>query len=196
MPYLPPRDPSHRTCCLVLGLALSLFACAGSGPATLPQELDSDGYPAWVNLGTTTFKSGNNRLFHGVAQVSMEGDFSRQALNVDRLAQQALDRLLADYIEIVTRHYLATDGGSQSGFTRQKAAEQIEQLAQLQLSRATVVGHWKDTSRNQLYAVAQFDLPRLRHAISTIESVDRGFEHFFDLQAARIFDRMASRDDL
>ena len=177
----------------VAGMAWGLAACASS--TTLNDTADAEGTPVWVNNGSNIFTSKAGRRFHGVGSAPMLGDFSLQTSTAENRARGEIARILASYVEIVSRDFIASGDAASVGFTEQNVALQMDQLANIDLTGIQVIGHWQDEKTKVIYAIAEVDMQQVRQAIESAKSLNPGLREFIQEQGDNIFDRIAEGED-
>ena len=178
---------------ILAALCVSLLLVACSGNSVISQSVDSDGVPVWVNDGSNIIKSKDNRLFHGVGSAPMLGDFSLQTATANKRARDEIARIVASYMEIVSREYIATGQASHAGFDEQTVAQQIDSLSNMDLSEVEIVGHWSDEESQAIYAIARLDMEEVKKAIDEIVAMNKGLKAYISLEGNSIFDRMAKK---
>ncbi len=179
---------------LFLAWALSsLLACASN--ATLNQAKDASGIPLWVNEGSNILTSKQGRRFHGVGSAPPLGDFSLQTATADNRARAEIARILASYIEIVSRDFIASGDAAAAGFTEQTVARQMEHLSSIDLTGIEVVGHWQDKGSNVIYAIAEVNMQQVRNVITKTSGLNAGLRDFIQREGDSIFDRIAKSEN-
>lgn len=175
------------------GVAGMLLACA-SNPG-LNEETDAEGVPAWVNEGSNIFTSKQGRRFHGVGSAPMLGNFSLQTSTAENRAKEEIARILASYIEIVSRDFIASGDAEAAGFTAQSVAQQMDRLSSVDLTGIQVIGHWQDKESKVVYAIAEADMQQVHDAITSSKLLDPGLLNFIKSEGNSIFDRIAHSED-
>lgn len=178
---------------MLLGSAWLLIACASS--SNLNEVADEDGVPIWVKGGSTIQSSKDGRRFHGVGSAPMLGDFSLQTATADNRARSEINRIVASYVEIVSRDYIASGDAEESGFNAQHVPRQIDEVANLDLTGIDVIGHWQDKKSNVIYSIAEMDMQRVRDIIKSAESLHPGLREFIKTEGDNIFDRIATSEE-
>lgn len=179
---------------LLLTLAsLFLFACAGN--ETVDQAADASGVPLWVNEGSNILTTKQGRRFHGVGSAPALGDFSLQTSTADKRARQEIARILASYIEIVSRDFIATGDAAQVGFTEQTVARQMDNVSSIDLTGIEVVGHWQDENSKVIYSIATVDMQQVREVLNKATDLNSGLRSFISREGDSIFDRIATSED-
>lgn len=179
--------------CVFAGLAWALLACASQ--SGLNDSVDENGVPAWVNEGSSIITSKKGRRFYGVGSSPMLGDFSLQTATADNRARSEINRILASYVEIVSRDFIASGDAEDSGFNAQNVAQQMDQLSHIDLTGINVIGHWQDKQNKVVYSIAEIDMQRVRENIKSAESLDPGLREFLKKKGDNIFDRIATSED-
>ena len=187
---------SGRSCLRLLmlaGMAWALLACAST--SNINAEADADGVPVWVNNGSNILTAKDGRRFLGVGSAPMLGDFSLQTSTAENRARGEINRILASYVEIVSRDFIASGDASDAGFNAQSVALQIDQLANIDLTGIKVVGHWQDKQSNVIYAIAEVDMQQVREAIKSAQSLNPGLKEFIEEKGNSIFDRISISEE-
>lgn len=180
---------------LLTGMAWTLLACASTTTASLNNAAGVDGIPAWVSNGSSIRTSKTGRRFHGVGSAPMLGDFSLQTSTADNRARSEINRILASYVEIVSRDFIASGDAEETGFNEQNVALQMDQLANIDLTGIQVIGHWQDKQRKIIYSIAEVDMQQVREAIKSAESLHPGLRKFIKTEGDNIFDRIAVTEE-
>lgn len=178
---------------LLTTVSLFLFACASE--ATLDQARDDSGVPMWVNEGSSILTSKEGRRFHGVGSAPALGDFSLQTSTADNRARQEIARILASYLEIVSRDFIATGDAAEVGFTEQTVARQMENVSSIDLTGIEVVGHWQDEDSKVIYSIATVDMQQVREVLNKAVGLNSGLRDFISNEGNRIFDRISTSED-
>jgi hypothetical protein len=174
---------------ILMGVFGLLAACAGE-PA-LNARTDAKGVPEWVNEGSNILTSQQGRHFHGVGSAPMLGDFSLQTVTADNRAKAEVARILASYMEIVSRDYLASGDAEEAGFTGQDVSQQMRKLKKIQLNDVEVIGHWQDKDTKTVYAIAEVDMQAVRKALEEAAELNPGLKAYLATKGDSIFDRIS-----
>ena len=188
MKHYAKRLPGSVT---LLGVASLLLLAACSSNKVIDSAVDENGVPNWVTQGSNIFKAKDGRLFHGVGSSPGLGDFSLQTGTADLRARAEVARILASYMEIVSRDFIASGEAEQVGFTEQHVAEQMDNLAAVELSGVRIIGHWQDKERKVVYSIAEMDLQSAREALKKEASLHEGLRAYISAEGNDIFDRLA-----
>ncbi len=187
----PLNVPRITMCwCIAAGMAWTLLACASN--SNLNDAADVNGVPAWVSEGSVIRTSKDGRRFHGVGSAPMLGDFSLQTSTADKRARGEINRILASYVEIVSRDFIASGDADESGFSAQHVAQQMDQLANIDLTGIQVIGHWTDKQNKVVYSIAEVNMQQVREAIKSAELLHPGLRKFIKVEGSSIFDRIAT----
>ena len=178
-----------------MALCVPLILVACSENAVLNQSTDNQGVPVWVNDGSNIVKAKDNRLFNGVGSAPMLGDLSLQTATANKRAKDEIARIIASYMEIVSRDYIASGQASDAGFDEQVVAQQIDSLAKMDLSKVEIVGHWTDKETKAIYAIAQMDMNEVKKIIKEIIAMNKGLKAYIGTEGDSIFDRMAKKEE-
>jgi hypothetical protein len=166
-----------------------LAACAGE--PTLNASTDASGVPVWVNEGSNILTSKQGRHFHGVGSAPMLGDFSLQTVTADNRAKAEVARILASYMEIVSRDYIASGDADEAGFSGQDVSHQMRQLEKIRLDDVEVIGHWQDKDTKTVYAIAEVDMAAVRKALQAEAELNPGLKAYLKAKGDSIFDRIS-----
>ena len=180
---------SLATACLTCLLA----ACSNS--PVLNESYNDEGVPTWVDNGSNILKTSDNRLFHGVGSAPMMGDFSMQTDIANRRARQEMARIIASYMEIVSRDYIATGKAAPTGFSELDVMKYVDSLSKMDLATVKVVGHWSDEKSNKIYAITQMDMDKVRKVVSKLISMDEGLKTYLEKNGGNVFDRIATVEE-
>lgn len=184
----------HSTTSLaVVCLSYLLSACSGS--PVLSESYNEEGVPNWVSKGSKILKTEENRLFHGVGSAPMMGDFSLQTDIANRRAREEMARIVASYMEIVSRDYIATGKAAPTGFNELDVMKYVDKLSKMDLATVKVVGHWSDDESNKIYAITQMDMKKVRQVISNLVSMDEGLKAYLETNGGNVFDRIATVEE-
>jgi hypothetical protein len=181
----------RRTTAIFAVVCLSYLLSACSGSPVLKESYNEAGEPTWIHKGSKILKTKENRLFHGVGSAPMMGDFSLQTDVANHRAREEMARIVASYMEIVSRDYIATGQAKHSGFSEQDVMRYVEKLSKMDLAKVDVVGHWTDESSNKIYAITQMDMEKVRQVMKKLVSMDKGLKAYIDQEGGEIFDRIA-----
>lgn len=177
----------------LLTVSLFLFACASN--MAVDETVDASGVPLWVNEGSNILTSKEGRHFHGVGSAPAIGDFSLQTSTADNRARQEIARILASYIEIVSRDFIATGDAVELGFTEQTVARQMDNVSSIDLTGIEIAGHWQDENSKVIYSIATVDMQKMREVISRATELNSGLRNFISREGENIFDRIATAED-
>ena len=178
---------------VMLTIIFLLLAACSEAPA-LHESLNDKGVPRWVGNGSSILKTENNRYFNGVGSAPMMGDFSLQTSAANQRAREEMARIIASYLEIVSRDYIASGKATAAGFNEQDILKFIDKISQIDLATVQVTGHWKDDKSRKIYAITQMDMKKVRQLIGNLVSSDAGLKAYLDENGSRIFDRIANKE--
>lgn len=168
---------------------LLLVGCAGKSVVDVSHQ--GEGPPGWVNQGSSILKAKNDRVFLGVASAPMLGDFSLQTVTADQSARAEVSRILSSYMEIVSRHFIASGEAEEAGFTEQSVVQHMDQVEQMDLIGVRIVGHWQDRKSNRIYSIAEMDMQQARTRLEEMEKMNPGLKQYMGEEGEDIFDRLA-----
>lgn len=172
-------------------LIISLcFGCSSSGPTKVESDLGLKGVPDWVNKGTSTLKTKDGRLFHGVGSAEVMGDLSFQTSVADNRARAEIARILTSYMEVVSRDYVASQSAQEEGYTQANASREINNVTKINLSGARIIGHWRDKKSGVVYSIAELDMEHLKQTLSQVSAMNEGLKGYISSQGDNIFDRI------
>jgi hypothetical protein len=180
---------------LLVALIISLSSGCSSGPTKVKSDLGLKGVPDWVNKGTSTLKTKDGRLFHGVGSAKVMGDLSFQTSVADNRARAEIARILTSYMEVVSRDYVATQSAQEQGYTQANASREISNVTKINLSGARIIGHWRDKKSGVIYAIAELDMEHLKQTLSQVSAMNEGLKGHFSTQGDNIFDRIAEGEE-
>jgi len=175
-------------------LVLLISACS-SGPTKVESDLGIKGAPDWVNEGTTQLKKKDNRLFHGVGSAPMMSDLSFQTSVADNRARAEIARILTSYMDVVSNDYISNTKDDGTGYVQEKASREINNISQLNLTGARIIGHWRDSKNNVIYSIAELDMKHVKETVKNIEKMNSGFKQYFQTEGNNIFDRSIGKKD-
>jgi hypothetical protein len=141
----------------IIGL---LGAC--SSRTHIESDLDINGAPDWVNIGTQTVDDDSGRLLHGVGMSNGIADESLQKSVADNRARAEVARILATSVDAMQADYTAASNGEVSA----NVEREIKAKTQLALNGVKIVGRWKNPDNGDIYAFAELDLTDLETAIA------------------------------
>lgn len=173
--------------------SLFLFACASN--TTLDQTADANGTPVWVNEGSNILTTKEGRRFHGVGSAPALGDFSLQTSTADNRARKEITRILASYLEIVSRDFIASGDAAEVGFTEQTVARQMDSVSSIDLTGIDVAGHWQDKNSKVVYSIATVDMQQMHEVLSKATELNPGLRKFISNKGESIFDRIATSEN-
>lgn len=179
-------------------MAAALFAAALLAGCSGKTEVDSDlqikGAPEWVNEGTQMLNDKDGRLFHGVGQAAAMGDESLQLATADERARAEVARVLSSFLKVASRDYgaMASRGGEQAN--EQSVSRQIENLTQVNLTGARIIGRWRDKKSDTVYSIAELDMTRMKETVEQLQEMSPGLRGFLTQQSDTIFDRLAGEN--
>jgi hypothetical protein len=184
--------PAMASLSLVALLAVAGLLAACAGQPELNASTDASGVPVWVNEGSNILTSKQGRHFHGVGSAPMLGDFSLQTVTADNRAKAEVARVLASYMEIVSRDYIASGDADAAGFSGQDVSHQMSQLEKIRLDDVEVIGHWQDKESKTVYAIAEVDMETVRKALQAEAELNPGLKAYLDAKGDTIFDRIST----
>ena len=179
---------------LSITVLLGLNGCV-SGPTVAGSETSADGTPDWVRTGSAALRTSNDRLFHGVGTAGESSSFSLQTTTADNRARNELSRILASYLEISSRDYIASGKAGAGQFTPQTVSQFIENITDMNMRGVRIADHWRDKKSNLVYSVAEINMQHVKETLNKVGGMHEGFKNYLLLHADSIFDQIARRGD-
>jgi len=180
---------------LLVALIISLSSGCSSGPTKVESDLGLKGVPDWVNEGTSTLKTKDGRLFHGVGSSKAMDDLSFQTSVADNRARAEIARILTSYMEVVSRDYVATQSAQEQGYTQANASREISNVTKINLSGARIIGHWRDKKSGVIYSIAELDMDHVKQTLSQVSEMNEGLKDHFGTHGDNIFDRITKGEE-
>jgi hypothetical protein len=172
---------------VVLG---SLSGCVSQ--STLNALKNEAGVPLWVAEGSNIVYSQAQRRFQGVGSAPLMKGFSLQTATADNAAREEVGRILASYVEIVVRDFIASGDAEDAGFSEHHVAAQMQRLTKIDLIGVELIGHWRQKKNKMIYAIAELSLPQVRELLIADAELHTGLKNFLMNEGDGIFDRIAS----
>lgn len=180
---------------ILISSLLFLFSGCSSGPTKVESDLGIKGAPDWVNEGTSTLKTKDGRLFHGVGSAPLMGDMSFQTSVADNRARAEIARILTSYMDVVSNDYITSGKANEDGYTKQSASREINNITKVNLTGARIIGHWRDIDNNVIYSIAELDMDQVKNTLKNVEDMNKGFQGFITTEGDNIFDRITEREE-
>lgn len=177
---------------VVAMFCIALAACAGQ--TRVESDLGMDDAPDWVNEGYQALDNDDGRLIHGVGSALKMMDFSLQRSTADDRARSEVARVLSSFLNVVSQDYLATAGMGDDAVSEQAISRQIENLTNLNLSGAEVIGRWKNEKDGSVWSLAELDLNRVKKLVSAAENMNPEFQAYFAKHGETLFDRFVKEN--
>ena len=180
---------SIKTAVAVIAAVLLLGGC--SSKTVVESDLQIKDAPDWVNEGTQMLNDKDGRLFHGVGQAPAMGDESLQLSTADERARAEVARVLSSFLKVASKDYSASAsrGGEQAN--EQSVSRQIENLTQVNLTGAKIIGRWRDKRTQTVYSIAELDMKRMKDTVAQLQDMSPGLRDFLSKESDSIFDRLA-----
>ena len=178
----------HLSVGLMIISALLLFSC--SSKTMVESDLNIDGAPDWVNEGSQMLNDDDGRLFHGIGSAPTMGDYSLQKNTADDRARAEVARVFSSYLTVATKDYsaAASQGGEQ--VSEQAVSRQIDNLTQINLTGAKIIGRWQDEESGSIWSLAELDLERVQQTLDKAQTMSPALRDFLAEQGDSIFDRL------
>lgn len=172
------------------GCLLMLIIAGCSSQTKVDSDLNIKGAPDWVNEGTQMLNDKDGRLFHGVGSAPAMGDASLQRATADDRARAEVAKILSSYLKVASKDYSssASMGGEQAN--ELSISREIENLTQVNLTGAKIIGRWSDKNTGTIWSVAELDLKRMKETMEKVEAVSPSLRNFLNKESDSIFDRM------
>lgn len=171
---------------------LALFGLAGcSGKTTVESDLHIKGAPDWVNEGTHMLNDRGGRLFHGVGSAAAMGDESLQKSTADERARAELARILSSYLTVASRDYSAAASSAGEQVNEQSVSRQIDNLTEINLTGARIIGRWRDRRSGTIYAIAELDMKQMKQTLEQAQQMSPALRDFLTRESDTLFDRIA-----
>ena len=172
--------------------SLVLFFLAGcSGKTMVESDLRIKGAPDWVNEGTQALNDKGGRLFHGVGSAPSMGDDSLQKATADDRARAELARILSSYLSVASNDYSAAASSGGETVNEQSVSREIQNLSQINLTGAKIIGRWRDKRSGNIYSIAELDMKRMQQTLEKAEQMSPSLRDFLNRESDNIFDRLA-----
>jgi len=177
--------------CVCVVVCIFIFSSCVSNGHIVGSQLDKDGNPLWVSTGSQSVINNNRRSFQGVGKATLSSDLSKQISLSDRRAKAEINKLLASYIKMVSRSYIASGRAQKSGFDHFQASQQISVITEYNIHSIKVIAHWQDNKNKAVYSIAELDLSTVKTTLKP-GLINNGFISYFDIEGNKLFDRFAS----
>lgn len=174
-------------------LIISALLFAGcSSKTTVESDLNIDGAPDWVNEGNQMLSDEDGRLFHGIGSAPAMGDFSLQKNTADDRARAEVARVFSSYLTVASKDYSAAASQSGEQVSEQTVTRQIDNLTQINLTGAKIIGRWQDENTGSIWSLAELDLERVQKTLDKAQTMSPALREFLAQQGDSIFDRLIS----
>jgi hypothetical protein len=175
----------------LVGIILVVLLSACSSKTKVESDLNISGAPDWVNEGTNILKDKDGRLFHGVGFAPVMGDMSLQKSTADNRARAEVARVLSSYMNVVSKDYVESVGTGEQQELSQAISHDIENITQVNLTGAKIIGNYRDEKSNTIYSIAELDMKHVKGILDNVDNMNAGFRDYIKSQGDNIFDRMA-----
>jgi len=170
-------------------LILLLAGC--SGKTMVESDLRIKGAPDWVNEGTQALNNKGSRLFHGVGSAPTMGDESLQTSTADDRARAELARVLSSYLNVASSDYSAAASSGGESVNEQSVSREIQNLSQINLTGAQIIGRWRDKRNGNIYSIAELDMKQMKQTLEKAKQMSPSLRDFLNRESNNIFDRLA-----
>ena len=168
--------------------ALLVVGC--SSKTQVESDLHIDGAPDWVNEGNQMLNDDDGRLFHGIGSAPLMGDHSLQKNTADDRARAEVARVFSSYLTVASKDYSAAAGQGDEAVSEQAVSRQIDNLTQINLTGAKIIGRWKDENTGAIWSLAELDLKRVQRTLDRAQEMSPALRAFLAKQGDSIFDRL------
>ena len=183
--------PRQITLGLFFSAALLLFLAGCSSKTMVESDLHIKGAPDWVNEGTQMLNDKGGRLFHGVGSAPLMADESLQKATADDRARAELARILSSYLTVASNDYSTAASSGGEVVHEQSVTREIENLSQINLTGAKIIGRWRDKKTGMIYSIAELDMKRMKETLELAEQMSPSLRDFLSRESDNIFDRLA-----
>ena len=173
-------------------LLLALTGC--SSKTRVDSDLSIQGAPDWVNEGTQLLNDKDGRLFHGVGSAPSMGDGSLQRAAADDRARAEVAKVLSSYLKVASKDFSASASLGGEQVNELSISRDIENLTQVNLTGARIIGRWSDTKTGVIWSIAELDLKRMNETMEKVESVSPSLKKFLTDESDSIFDRIVGEE--
>lgn len=183
--------PAHFKPSLILSALILVFLAGCSGKTMVESDMHIKGAPDWVNEGTQMLNDKGGRLFHGVGSAHPMGDESLQRSTADERARAELARILSSYMTVASDDYTAAATSGGESVSEQSVSREIQNLSQINLTGAKIIGRWRDKKHGAIWSIAELDMKRMKQTLEKAEQMSPSLREFLSRESDGIFDRLA-----
>ena len=176
---------------LILSTLIFFFLAGCASKTMVESDLRIKGAPDWVNEGTQMLNDKDGRLFHGVGSAPSMGDESLQKSTADDRARAELARVLSSYLSVASNDYTAAASSGAETVNEQSVSREIQNLSQINLTGAKIIGRWRDKRSGSIYSIAELDMKRMKETLEQAEQMSPSLRDFLSRESDNIFDRLA-----
>ena len=178
----------HTSIGILIVSALLFAGC--SSKTVVESDLNIDGAPDWVNEGNQMLNDEDGRLFHGIGSAPPMGDHSLQKNTADDRARAEVARVFSSYLTVASKDYSAAAGQGDEQVSEQAVSRQIDNLTQINLTGAKIIGRWQDEDTGFIWSLAELDLERVQQTLDKAQTMSPALREFLAEQGNSIFDRL------
>lgn len=175
----------------LISLFIIAFLGGCSGKTMVESDLSIKGAPDWVNEGTQMLNDKGGRLFHGIGSAPKMGDSSLQLSVADNRARAELARILSSYLSVASNDYSTAASSSGETVNEQSVSREIQNLSQINLTGAKIIGRWRDKRNGNVYSIAELDMKQMQDTLEKAEQMSPSLRDFLSRESDNIFDRLA-----
>ena len=168
--------------------ALLLVGC--SSKTQVESDLHIEDAPDWVNEGNQMLNDEDGRLFHGIGSAPPMGDHSLQKNTADDRARAEVARVFSSYLTVASKDYSAAASQGDEQLSEQSVSRQIDNLTQVNLTGAKIIGRWQDENTGSIWSLAELDLGRVKQTLDKAQQMSPALREFLAREGEPIFDRL------
>ena len=175
---------------LIIIAATITLAAGCSGKTSVESDLNIKGAPDWVNEGSQMLNDKGGRLFHGIGSAPPMGDASLQRSTADDRARAEIAKVLNSFLKTASNDYSAAASSGGETVSEISVSRQIDNLTQINLTGAKIIGRWHDKRTGTTWSIAELDMKRMKETLSKAEQMSPGLRDFLSNEGDTIFDRI------
>lgn len=175
---------------LITITAVITLAMGCSGKTEVESDLNIKGAPDWVNEGSQMLNDKGGRLFHGIGSAPAMGDDSLQRSTADERARAEIARVLNSFLKTASNDYTAAASSGGETASEMSVSRQIDNLTQINLTGAKIIGRWHDKRTGNVWSIAELDMKHMKKTLESAEQMSPGLRDFLTSEGDSIFDRI------
>lgn len=178
---------------VLLALAFALLAACGGGKTVVESNLKIKGAPDWVNEGTNSLSSKDNRLIHGIGSAPKLGDLELQRSTAENRARSEVARVLSSYMNVVSNDYLASSTAGASAEAQQSVSRSVENITRVNLSGVKIIANWRDDKDGTIYSLAELDMKYVKDIVKNTQEMNADLRAHIEQHGDTVFDKLAGK---